>query len=534
MKVNNLPEATSRKIIKNTIFTTTGRLWGYLLSFLLTPYIVHRIGVESFGIWIIANTAINFFTFLEPGVGSGFVKHIAGYNTKKDYKMINQVINTGIVFSVFFCICIFFIFLILRNIIVSFFMFSPELNEDALFAFFGILIVFIINRFFVVFKSTLYGLQRMDITNMIYVIVSIPGTVGLVLFLSYGFGLKGLVYNSIIVAFVTVLSYVICAYRVMPQIVIHPRYLSMEMFKRLWNFGFKIRIAGFSEFINTQLDKILLGYFLNVRMVTFYELGSKMAITAGCLPSVLLPAIEPASSELDAAEDTRALNNLYTRGTKYLVFLTIPLALFVIVNASSIMYFWMGGGGHEKSALAIQILTVGYSFTLVVGLGKLMARGMGVPQFEMISALIILGFNFLLSISLIILLGFVGALIGTTISAILGCLYFMIKFHKHIKITTTSFIKDIYFKPILSGVLAILMSLTIDFLFSFLDISPSERIGYLIYLSLKGVVFSGTYLLCVFTFKYLDEYDMKVIGSTIKLFLGKKGLVKGDEVQNIS
>jgi Na+-driven multidrug efflux pump len=184
--------------------------------------------------------------------------------------------------------------------------------------------------------------------------------------------------------------------------------------------------------------------------------------------------------------------------------------------------------------MAIQILTIGYSFTLVNSLGKLMARGMGVPQFEMISALIILGFNFSLSISLIILLGFVGALIGTTISAVLGCLYFMIKFHKHIKRATTSFIKDIYIKPILAGALAILMSLTVDVLFSFLDISLSGRIGYLIYLSLKGVVFSGTYLLCVFTFKYLDEYDINVLISTIKLFLGKKGLVKGDEVQNIS
>ena len=97
-----MPEATSKKIISNTIFTSAGRLWGYLLSFLLTPYIVHKIGLERFGIWAVANTAIHFFLFLDLGIGSSFVKYIAEYNTKKEYRLINEVINTGLAFSLFF------------------------------------------------------------------------------------------------------------------------------------------------------------------------------------------------------------------------------------------------------------------------------------------------------------------------------------------------------------------------------------------------------------------------------------------------
>jgi O-antigen/teichoic acid export membrane protein len=295
------------------------------------------------------------------------------------------------------------------------------------------------------------------------------------------------------------------------------------MFKRLWNFGFKVQIAGFSEFINASLDKLLLGYFLNVKMVGFYELGSKIALTAGNLPSVMLPAVEPASSELDAAKDTRALNNLYTRGTKYIVFLTFPLSLFIITNASLIMHFWMGGPGYEKSALAIQILTIGYSFALVNSIGRLMARGMGVPQFEMVSALIILGLNILLSVVLIILFGFTGALIGTSISAVIGSLYFMNRFHKHIKRTITSFLRGVYLKPIFACIFAFIASFAVDLLFSFLSFSPSGRVGFFIYLGLKGSVFSGAYLLCVFVVKYFDEYDMNVLLSTIKMPLGKFG-----------
>jgi O-antigen/teichoic acid export membrane protein len=407
--------------------------------------------------------------------------------------------------------------MLLKDFVMTHLKFSSELYDDVLIAFLGILAVFIINYIFTVFKSTLYGLQRMDIVSIIYVIVSIPGTVGLILFLHFGFGLKGLIYNSIIVAFVTVVSYAICVYRILPQMVIGLRFVNMKMFKKLWNFGFKVQIAGFSEFINYSLDKLLLGYFMNMSVVAFYQLGSRVASTTCSLPSVLLPAVEPASSELDAAEDTRALNNLYTRGTKYTVFLAFPLSLFVATNAMPIMHFWMGKSGYEKSALAIQILIIGYSFVLANSIGRLIARGMGLPQFEMVSALIILGLNILLSVVLIIIFGFNGALIGSSVSAVVGSLYFMNRFHKHIKRSIMSFLGDVYLKPVVACIFAFFPPLVIGFLFHILGFSPSGRVGFLIYLGLKGSVFSGAYLLCIFAVKYFDEYDMNVLLSIIKM-----------------
>ncbi|GJQ60333.1 MAG: polysaccharide biosynthesis protein [Candidatus Scalindua sp. AMX11] len=512
-----MSDALSKIIIKNTIFTSSGLLISYLLSFLLTPYIINKIGIERYGIWAVANTVINFFLFLDIGIGNSFVKHIAEYNTKRDYVMVNKVITTGLAFSLLLCMGIGILFLISIKTLIGLFTFSPKLYDDVIFTFFGIFIIFIINYVFRIFKSILYGLQRMDITNMIFIIVTIPGTIGLILFLGHGYGLRGYVYNSALIALVTVIAYAVCAHKVLPQMNIHPRYLSLEMFRRLWDFGFKIQIAGFAEFINTQLDKILLGYFLNVTVVSFYELGSKIALTVGNLPSALLLAIEPASSELMASKDMRGLNNLYLRGTKYLVFLSLPLALFVIVNASSIMHFWMGKPGYEKSVLTIQILTIGYTFLLVNGVGRLMARGMGIPQCEMVSALIILSSNIILSITLIYWFGFTGALIGTCTASILGTAFFMNTFHRYIEKKTTSLLINIYLKPFCACIIAFSVSSGIDLFLNVFDFSPHGRIDNLIYLILKGVLFSGTYILCIFLCKYLDGYDWKIFLTTLRV-----------------
>ena len=111
-------------------------------------------------------------------------------------------------------------------------------------------------------------------------------------------------------------------------------------------------------------------------------------------------------------------------------------------------------------------------------------------------------------------------------SAIVGSLFFMNKFHKHIKRAIVPFFRELYLKPIFACIFAILTSLVIDLLFYSFDFSPSGRIGYLVYLSIKGIVFSGAYLLCILVVKYLDEYDKEVFLSTIKMPLSKLGFVK--------
>ncbi len=48
-----------------------------------------------------------YFGLLDFGIGTSFVKYIAEYYTKKDYKSINQIVNTGCIFYSIFAILIF-------------------------------------------------------------------------------------------------------------------------------------------------------------------------------------------------------------------------------------------------------------------------------------------------------------------------------------------------------------------------------------------------------------------------------------------
>ena len=97
---------------------------------------------------------------------------------------------------------------------------------------------------------------------------------------------------------------------------------------------------------------------------------------------------------------------------------------------------------------------------------------------------------------------------------------------KYINIILYSFVRAVYYKPLFACIISILMSLMIDLLFFLFGFVPSGRIGSLIYLCLKGGMFSGVYFLCILAVGHLDEYDKGVFLSTINMFINKLRFVK--------
>lgn len=517
----------SRKVIVNSIFNNIGYFWQLIISLLLTPFIIHKLGIELFGIWILLEVMITFLSLLDfTGIGGAFVKYISEYHAKKEYENCSRVINLGWAYYTFFWIIVACFVLIFKKSLLSLFNFPQNLSSSISFAFIGILLISFIRGSFAVFRSVLLGLQRMDITNGIAGLTSLVNAAGIIVFLSLGFGLKGLVISGLIVALLTSAMQTIFAFRILPQIKFRPFSLDKNMFKKTFSYGVNIRIATIAELINTQIDKILLGLFLNTSFVGFYELGAKIAKVARSFPEQLLPAILPASSELSALDDKNNLHKLYFRGSKYICLLAFPIVFFIISNASTIFVFWLGESGFKQSVLALQILSIGYTFVLLVSMGRLIARGMGIPKYEMRSSVFMAVLNIALSALLIIKIGFIGALLGTTISGFLGSIYFIYSFHRFTKESLLHMVRKIYVSPFIFCILSTAASISINFLLKdILLTSPSSRIEALYYLLINGIVFLGVYILFLYKSSYIDKYDREILSGTIefvKTFIRRK------------
>ena len=128
----------SLKIIRNTVFNIAGRSWSVLVSLVLTPYILHRIGMERFGIWALAGSLTGYFSLLDFGVGASFVKYIAEFNARNEHEKVNQLVNSGwILYSILGILIMAAALFLVRPLFVFFKVPSASLTKRYLFSFWG-------------------------------------------------------------------------------------------------------------------------------------------------------------------------------------------------------------------------------------------------------------------------------------------------------------------------------------------------------------------------------------------------------------
>ena len=494
-------ESIGKKIIKNTLFSSVGRIWQILVLVLLTPYILHKLGVEAFAVWSLVFVAANYLGLLDFGIRTSFAKYIAEYHAKKDQGAINAVINCGLLFYFGLSVLIIGLTLILREQILLLLKVPPSVYPESMFAILGMVLVFSLSNTFSIFEAILVGLQRMDIQNKILIFVSFFNVAGTFFFLEKGFGIRGLVINYGIVILITVLLNVFFSYRLVPYIRWGWSKVRRDIFRKLFNFGIKMQICNFAVMVHTQADKIILSHFLGLSFVTFYDLGQKAANAVRTLPMLLLTALVPAVSELEANNDRERLIRLYHRGSKYISLMVFPLIFFSIIVARELFNLWVGEG-FNLAVLGFQILVIGYGINVLTGMGTSMVRGIGKPEYETRYAVLTLVMQLALSIILVQTIGFKGVLVSVLITAVTAAFYFLMTFHKMLGESFKELARRAYLTPLLasglSASIAFIPGLYLKNLGFF-----SSRWGILSWLCFEFFIFWVSYALFITKAGYL-------------------------------
>ncbi|MFH2035965.1 MAG: oligosaccharide flippase family protein, partial [Candidatus Zixiibacteriota bacterium] len=451
-----------------------------------------------------------YFGLLDFGIRSSFVKYISEYYGRKENDKINQVVNTGFIFYFIFGIVIVGLGFLLLNSLLGIFKIPPELfDESRLVLLLGIIAMTLMNVS-TVFESIPMGLQRMDVSNKIMIAVSFPNIIGTILFLEMGYGLVGLMLSRIIIILLSGVINFIISFKVLPSFRFGFLMPKGDMFKRLFTFGYKIQLASIYSMITLSIDKLLIGYFLSIGSVTFYQLGN--VITGTIKGMVALPAsvLLPAFSEIDGRGEREKLIEGYQRTSKYLALIALPLFSFIIMSASQIMTVWMGEG-YEYSARIIQILAIGHLASILAGgIGNQLLRGMGRPEVEMHAGLINVMVNLPLSIFFIIHFGLLGAAIGTMISWTLASFYYFRRLHQIIQLPMGSFIRTTFLK-IMGICLCLGLPLWGGALLSQHLLFESNRLTALVILIIQVLLFWSGYFVMLYYLKPLDKIDSMVL-----------------------
>ena len=314
-------------------YSIVARAWGLILGLIATPYIISKVGINGFGVWALMESIIAYFSLSDMGIGASFTKHTAEYHAKKEYNNLSRVVSAGLLFYLILGVFIFSLSLILKDWILTRFDFSIVSMGDVSFIYLSLVAVMCIRLTSMPFWSVINGLLRYDILNKTKMFSQSLNYTGIYLFLYFGYGLKGFAINAVIYAIIDIISAVILAFFLVPQLKISISSDIKDTFLRLLKYGFTIQIVAISEVINGQIDKIFLGVFRGVFFVGMYEIGAKIANVANSLAAVVLNILVPVTSRLNAVGQKEEIRKLYIRGTRLIALMIAPITTIVVFHA---------------------------------------------------------------------------------------------------------------------------------------------------------------------------------------------------------
>lgn len=445
-----MKEFLSQKVLKNSLSNGLGGVISGSITLALTPFIIYHVGVKEFGLWSLTSILTSYVALADLGISSALVKYVASSHERGDKENVESLVNASLLIFAAMGFAAFLFFLSWKRWLLAYLFQDPALSPSKVeFVVVSSMVLFVINFIASAFPSTLNGIQRMDIANGVAVATSVVGALATFAFLSWGYGLEGLVYANAVATFFSAGLGLLAVRWVIPQMTINPCLARLKSLKQVFRFGAFMQVTAFQSLIFFQLDKGLLSYFLEVRYVAYYEVAARLATYVRTISLLMISPIMPAASVLQSGDNREGINRMYYYTTKYNLVLGLLLAAAAIIFAPYVVHIWVGPD-FGLSVRSLQLLVAAYFFNVICCPVYFISVGLGNLKETVYYATLASALHLILSVPLIIWIGYYGTLWGTLLATAMAMGYYIYSFHCRMGIPLWGFLKRLFLAPLLS------------------------------------------------------------------------------------
>lgn len=322
-------------------------------------------------------TLLAYSSVMDMGLSPAVTKYTAEYEGKGDHRKMIQVFNT--LFVVYLCLFLVLFLLVFagKGLIIDTLIRPIHIPKETVsFALIIAVLVFCLTMIFSIYPSFLNGLQRMDITNKIDSVSSVIKFALSVLFLYFGWEIKGLVFAGGISCFVVIALYIYATKKIAPYVTFNPFLFNLKTLKEIWGFSMYGAMSNIVAMIHLQSDKLIINYFLGIHSLALYDIAHRLvSFLWGLCGSFVVP-IMPAISKIHASDGIEKSREVFQTVFHYTSLIVCPLFLFVSVFAQTLIVAWLGNG-YENAISVLRILSVAYMMNILCGPVTSVLTGMG-------------------------------------------------------------------------------------------------------------------------------------------------------------
>jgi len=340
-----------------------GTIFSAAFGYVFKVYLARVLGAEDLGLYALGITLIGFMgIFNTLGLPESAVRFVASYRAAGRFRELHALLWRGAGLLVGANVAMAAVLLTVGRIIaVRFYHFPALVRYLPLFAL--LMLLWGLTAFY---GKVLAGYRDLKWKTLIVNFVGTPLSMLIaVLLLSAGMRLRGYLIAQILTAIIVCVMLLAAVRRFTPAAARFFAQAGSSPQREVWTFSAAMLGISFMEFLMTQADKVALGFYRNAREVGVYSVAAAVVVYVALVLGAVNQIFAPTIADLHTRGNRAMLARLFQSLTKWVVGLTLPLALVIIIFSRPLMRIF----GHDFEA--------GWPILIIGTLGQLVNCGVG-------------------------------------------------------------------------------------------------------------------------------------------------------------
>jgi O-antigen/teichoic acid export membrane protein len=475
--------------VKSQVIKNVGSNWfglgtNLIVGLLLSPFILHHLGDDAFGLWVLVFSLTGYYGLFDFGIRSSIVRYVAQFKATGEEENLSRFINTSLCTCGGIGLLLLVVTVTASSFVDSLFRIPPALHWSARILFLVVGTAVALGFPLSVFAGVLEGLQKFNWLSLTQAGYNLSRAVLIVLTLRRGGGLLSIALISMILNLSTYAIYFAVVQR--EQHVRYAfRYVDRESFRRMVSYGSVTFVATIASQLRFYSDATVIGIFIGSAAITYFSIGSKLVSYTANVTQSMSQIFTPMSSQFNATGDTERLRQILVMGNRACALIVFPLCATLIILGKSVIEVWVGAKYVPVAYTVLVLLIVADSSQMAQSASGKILYGMARHRTLAFVWLAEGVANLILSIWLLHDYGVIGVAIGTAIPQLCTNLFFLPQHLCHVLgIRLWTFLNQAYLAPALLCAPPVAMLLLMRHFFvahNYLELLAQVGTGGLVY-----------------------------------------------------
>lgn len=407
-------------MVKNIFSNWGGLLVLGLISLAVTPALVHGLGNNYYGMWVLVGSFLDYSGLLDMGMRATVFRYVAYFKGANQRKAMNETFATALVLAFAAMSICALAFIALSFVLPVFFKVSGA--NKTTFSWVVMLMGMSVSIAFPgqLLSAYLRGLERFDLYNLGLVIHGIVRCSLLLALIKLKFGILTLTAAVLIMSLFFLALHGFLVRWADPELKVSFSDLNWTRTREMFSFGFYSFVNNSGELLRYSTDNIVIGRMLGVASITPFSIATRLIEYFRTLSTGMSGPVMVRLSELSGQSRENELREEFLRDTRICMLISLFIGGLLIVDGRNLICLWMGSS-----------FPITYSVLLILTLGHVILFGQ-IPSQLLIFAqakyhkafslwtLVEGAANLILSIFWARKYGLIGVALGTTVPLIIS------------------------------------------------------------------------------------------------------------------